>query len=585
MVGAGGFEPTASCSQSRRATKLRYAPSRHPSVPRREAPDGGIISAMPPQSRLSLLRGPLSAAYASALIPGLGQLLRGQRRAALFAFSPLLLIALIVLLNAASTGLVSYAATFAAPGRLAQLTLLLLLMIPWRAAVVLHAARGAEVHGGARRGLVSLLLAVALLISAAPHAGAALITSRAGSTVDDVFSGFESASPGESSGPTPAPTPTPPPIGDRFTILLVGADAMGERTSFNTDSMIIASWDRVGGWVSTISIPRDIVNVPMGNGDVWKPKINSLWPSAQRNKKLFPEGPAVALREALGAMFGITIDATAVIVIPTFRQLINDIGGVDVQISRRIFDPSYRTGEFRGVKLPKGNWHLDGDCALAYARVRKAEGTDDFNRGGRQQELLVGIRNQLAASGNILSNGLALLTALGDGVRTDLDQALLPTLAEGAQAFDTSHVVSAQMRAGDGLLRYRRAGETSPYGSVVFFNAKRALQLGARLFPTPGTRPYGWPVAKGEPALGKESLPAPSPSADASATPEPTPVTTPPPAGPYQTLASCNANVPAPSYIPTPDPTSAPSEEPSAEPSVEPSVEPSSSESAEPPAP
>ena len=567
MVGAGGFEPTASCSQSRRATKLRYAPSRHPSVPRREAPDGGIISAMPPQSRLSLLRGPLSAAYASALIPGLGQLLRGQRRAALFAVSPLLLIALIVLLNAASTGLVSYAATFAAPGRLAQLTLLLLLMIPWRAAVVLHAARGAEVRGGERRGLVSLLLAVALLISAAPHAGAALITSRAGSTVDDVFSGFESASPGESSGPTPAPTPTPPPIGDRFTILLVGADAMGERTSFNTDSMIIASWDRVGGWVSTISIPRDIVNVPMGNGDVWKPKINSLWPSAQRNKKLFPEGPAVALREALGAMFGITIDATAVIVIPTFRQLINDIGGVDVQISRRIFDPSYRTGEFRGVKLPKGNWHLDGDCALAYARVRKAEGTDDFNRGGRQQELLVGIRNQLAASGNILSNGLALLTALGDGVRTDLDQALLPTLAEGAQAFDTSHVVSAQMRAGDGLLRYRRAGETSPYGSVVFFNAKRALQLGARLFPTPGTRPYGWPVAKGEPALGKESLPAPSPSADASATPEPTPVTTPPPAGPYQTLASCNANVPAPTYAPTPDPTSAPSEEPSVEPS------------------
>ena len=561
MVGAGGFEPTASCSQSRRATKLRYAPSRHPSVPRREAPDGGIISAMAPRSRSSLLRGPLGAAYASALIPGLGQLLRGQRRAALFAASPLFLIALIVLLNAASVGLVSYAASFAAPGRLAQLTLLLLLMIPWRAAVVLHAARGAEGRGTTPRNTISLLLAVALLISAAPHVGAALLTSRAGSTVDDVFSGFESPSPGDSS----APTPTPPPIGDRFTVLLVGADAMGQRTSFNTDSMIIASWDRVGGWVSTISIPRDIVNVPMGNGDVWEPKINSLWPSARRNKTLFPDGPAVALRKALGAMFGITIDATAVIVIPTFRQLINDIGGVDVHITRSIFDPSYRTGDFRGVKLPKGNWHLDGDCALAYARVRKAAGTDDFNRGGRQQELLVGIRNQLAASGNILSNGLALLTALGDGVRTDLDQALLPTLAEGAQAFDTSRVVSAQMRAGDGLLRYRRADEPSPYGSVVFFNAKRALQLGARLFPTPGTRPYGWPVAKGEPALGAELLPLPKPSAGASATPtpSPTPTKTPLPAGPYQVLATCNANAPAPSYIPAPDPTSAPSEEPS----------------------
>ncbi|MEI6270827.1 MAG: LCP family protein [Chloroflexota bacterium] len=538
-------------------------------MPRREAPDGGIINAMPPLSRSSdlrisagrSLRGPLGAAFASALLPGLGQLLSGRRRAAILSISPLIALLLIAAINVAGAGLVSYAATFAAPGRLAQLTLLLLLMIPWRAAVVLDAGRGLQ-----RRGAASALLALALLISALPHAGAALLTARAGSTVDDVFSGFTSPTPGDSSGPTP----TPPPIGDRFTVLLVGADAMGQRTSFNTDSMIIASWDRVGGWVSTISIPRDIVNVPLGNGDVWEPKINSLWPTAQHNTALFPEGPAVALRNALGAMFGIKIDATAVIIIPTFRQLINDIGGVDVHVTRDIFDPSYRTGAFRGVSLPRGNWHLDGDCALAYARVRKAAGTDDFNRGSRQQELLVGIRNQLAASGNVLSNGLALLTALGDGVRTDLDQALLPTFAEAAQAFDTSHVVSAQMRAGDGLLRYRRADEPSPYGSVVFFNARRMLQLGARLFPAPGTRPYGWPVAKGEPQLGDELLPLPTASAGVPAT-TPTPVKSPIPAGPYTVLASCNANVPAPSYIPAPDPTSAPSSDPSGAPSSEPS--------------
>ena len=369
-------------------------------------------------------------------------------------------------------------------------------------------------------------------------------------------------------------------------MLLVGADAMGARTSFNTDSMIIASWDRVGGWVSTISIPRDIVNVPLGNGDVWEPKINSLWPVAQRNKELFPDGPAVALRTALGAMFGVQIDATAVIAIPTFRTLINDIGGVDVQVKRTILDASYRTGDFKGVRLPKGYWHLDGDCALAYARVRKAPGTDDFNRGGRQQELLLAIRNQLAASGNILGNGLALLSALGDGVRTDLNQGLLPTLAEGAEGFDTKKIVSAQMRAGDGILRYRRADEPSPYGSVVFFNAKRALQLGARLFPAPGTRPYGWPVAKGEPQLGKESLPTPTPPAasaspSAAASPTPTPTASALPVGPYQRLISCNANLPAPIYTPEPDPTAPPSEDPLASPgeSAPPSESPSASPS------
>jgi hypothetical protein len=212
--------------------------------------------------------------------------------------------------------------------------------------------------------------------------------------------------------------------------------------------------------------------------------------------------------------------------------------------------------------------------------VRKAPGTDDFNRGSRQQELLVAIRNQLAASGNILSNGLALLSALGDGVRTDLNQALLPVLAEGAEGFDTKKIVSAQMRAGDGILRYRRADEPSPYGSVVFFNAKRALQLGARLFPAPGTRPFGWPVAKGEPALGEESLPLPTPepgSASPSAPPSvsPTPTASALPAGPYQRLASCNANLPAPIYTPEPDPTAAPSESASPSDSGSPTVSPS----------
>ena len=521
---------------------------------------------MPPRSAPHL-----RDAFASALIPGLGQLLQGRRRAALLSATPLLAAVSLLLLSAATSGLVALAASFATPGRLPLLTLLLMLMIPWRALVVLDAARGSD-----RRAAISLLVVVAMMISAAPHAGAALITSRAGSTVDDIFSGFESVEPGGSS----APTPTPPPLGDRFTMLLVGADAMGARTSFNTDSMIIASWDRVGGWVSTISIPRDIVNVPLGNGDVWEPKINSLWPAAQRNKELFPDGPAVGLRTALGTMFGIEIDATAVIAIPTFRTLINDIGGVDIHVTRTILDASYRTGDFKGVKIPKGYWHLDGDCALAYARVRKAPGTDDFNRGSRQQELLLAIRNQLAASGNILSNGLALLSALGDGVRTDLNQALLPALAEGAEAFDTKKIVSAQMRAGDGILRYRRADEPSPYGSVVFFNAKRALQLGARLFPTPGTRPYGWPVAKGEPALGEESLPRPTPdsaspgtaSASPSTTPSPspTPSASALPAGPYQRLISCNANLPAPIYTPEPDPTAPPSEDPLASPSESP---------------
>ena len=208
----------------------------------------------------------------------------------------------------------------------------------------------------------------------------------------------------------------------------------------------------------------------------------------------------------------------------------------------------------------------------------------------------------ISESGNLLSNGLALLTALGDGVRTDLDQALLPTLADGAGTLDATHIVSAQMRAGDGILRYRRKGEFSPYGSVVFFDPAAMSMLGARLFPTPGSQPYGWPMKAGDPpftamSAGSSGAPtdtpsgAPStspsmsrspsltvqPTVSASGAPSPTapaPATAAPPTRPYPPLASCNANVPAPVYTPEPDPTEVPppSESPSPPPSSSPGV-------------
>ena len=43
LVGAAGFEPTTSCTPCRRATKLRYAPSRMSIDPRRPADKGLVV--------------------------------------------------------------------------------------------------------------------------------------------------------------------------------------------------------------------------------------------------------------------------------------------------------------------------------------------------------------------------------------------------------------------------------------------------------------------------------------------------------------------------------------------------------------
>jgi LCP family protein required for cell wall assembly len=504
--------------------------------------------------------GPLRAAAASSIVPGLGQWLDGRRRAALLSALPLIVFFVVALGALLLFGVVRTAAAIATPGRLTLLFALLLLSIPWRILVTIDAARGTS-----RTRRSTILLALALLISIAPQAGAAAIVYRAKVAATDVFSGFGTPTPDGSAAESA--TPTPPPLADRFTMLLIGADTVGNRTSFNTDSMIIVSWDRIGGYVSTVSIPRDLVNVPLGNGDVYGPKINSLWSHAVRYPKKFPEGPAVALSTALGTMFNVKIDATAVVVIPTFVKIIDQLGGVDLTIQRTILDVSYRTN-MDGARLPAGNWHMSGECALAYARIRKAPGTDDMTRGPRQIEILLAARDELARSGNFVSNTLALLDVIGDGVRTDLNPALIPQLAEAAGSFDSSKIVRAVIQPGDTILRYRHKGEYSPFGSVVFFDANRMLMLGARLFPSPGTRPWGFPATKSEPKLGTEAIFSPAPLAS-GASPTPTVAPTPSLTHPFPTLATCNAGLPLPRHTATPDPTSAPeSTEPTATPSA-----------------
>jgi LCP family protein required for cell wall assembly len=334
-------------------------------------------------------------------------------------------------------------------------------------------------------------------------------------------------------------------------MLLVGADTMGSRSSFNTDSMIIVSWDRIGGYVSTVSIPRDLVNVPLGNGDTFGPKINSLWSYALSYPKKFPDGPAVALSTALGTAFNVKIDATAVVVIPTFVKIIDQLGGVDLTFQRTILDLSYRT-KMDGAQLPAGNWHVSGECALAYARIRKAPGTDDMTRGPRQIEILRAARDELARSGNCVGNALALLDVIGDGVRTDLNPALIPVLAEAAGSFDTTKIVRGVSQPGDTILRYRRKGEFSPFGSVVFFDATRMSLLAARLFPAPGTRPWGFPATANEPKLGAEATFTPAPLAS-GASPTPTAAPTPALTYPFPRLASCDARLPLP-RLPGPPP-------------------------------
>jgi anionic cell wall polymer biosynthesis LytR-Cps2A-Psr (LCP) family protein len=142
--------------------------------------------------------------------------------------------------------------------------------------------------------------------------------------------------------------------------------------------------------------------------------------------------------------------------------------------------------------VTRGLHHFDGANALAYARIRKAEGESDFTRAERQQEVLVAIRNS-AVKGNLVFKLTDLLDAVGDTVRTDLPPERLPGLAALAEEIGGANTTRVVIQAP--LVR----GTSNAYGSVQIPDLAAIRAVAAALFPTPGIAPTPWPTPRATP--------------------------------------------------------------------------------------
>ena len=68
--------------------------------------------------------------------------------------------------------------------------------------------------------------------------------------------------------------------------------------------------------------------------------------------------------------------------------LVDAVGGVNMTVTDGFCDYRYKEYGIKGFNITPGRYHIDGEHALAYARVRKAAGESDFTAPARQQEVI-----------------------------------------------------------------------------------------------------------------------------------------------------------------------------------------------------
>ena len=300
-------------------------------------------------------------------------------------------------------------------------------------------------------------------------------------------------------------------------VLLLGGDYGPGRTGVRTDTAVLVRADIPTGNVVMFSLPRNLMNAQFpttsplhdlypegfqGYGDPGSWMLNAIYGMVPQ---LHPgvlgtsanEG-ADAVKQAVEGSLGIPVDYYALVNLGGFRQLVEAMGGVTVDINEYV---AVQGDQSAGI--PPEEWlhpgpaqHLDGYHALWFARGRY--GSSDYSRMLRQR-CLIGDLIEEADPVTLLRRYQALAKAGKAIVQTDIPARLLPAFVE------------LGLRTKDADVR-----------SVAFISSEEFFS---------GDPDFDWMREKVRKAIAAQDEPAPtepppaptSPSPTSPASPSPTP--------------------------------------------------------------
>lgn len=234
----------------------------------------------------------------------------------------------------------------------------------------------------------------------------------------------------------------------RINILLLGLAGENYPGENLTDSIIIVSVNPKTYQTAMLSIPRDFyVQIPDTNSYT---KINALYARGYDKHKKTAEG-IDDLKSALMEITGLPIHYYIALDFEGFKKIINELGGVKIQVPKDLHDEKYPGPNFsyQTFDIQKGLQTLDGETALKYARTRHDE-DGDFGRAYRQQLILESARSKAFSVGTLLNIPAVnnILNTLGKHLRTDIPLDELESFLELFKKIDTHLTINKILDAG-----------------------------------------------------------------------------------------------------------------------------------------
>jgi LCP family protein required for cell wall assembly len=223
-------------------------------------------------------------------------------------------------------------------------------------------------------------------------------------------------------------TPLPPDIdvdetvGDPLTVLVVGSDTRevltaeerrrlrtGDFWGERTEVIALVRLEHGADTLRVLHVPRDTA---VERCDGTRGRINAAYVIGEQDGT----GGLTCLVETLTAWSGLTIDHLAKVDFRGFIDIVDAIGGVEMEL-----DAPLRDGK-SGLDLPAGTVRLDGEAALSFVRARYLD--DDFGRIARQQRFLREVQAEVRELGAFRDLGRLLRLAEATARSVEVDDSL-----------------------------------------------------------------------------------------------------------------------------------------------------------------
>ena len=244
-----------------------------------------------------------------------------------------------------------------------------------------------------------------------------------------------------------APTP-----GQPFFALIVGTGARSDDPAESTDDPGLADAVHVIG-VNPALNAATILDIPRDTEGPTGQKINSYILS----------NPDTGLRDMANAVSSITGAPISYVIrvnFPNFVQMVDEMGGIDINI------PAPMNDSFSGAVFDPGPTHLDGGHALAFSRDRHSFTNGDLTRTSNQGLLILSALATLEARHPSAGDTVRLVASLG--THTKLDGVSIPELFQLGQyalSIDPTNIKNVVLpvgEAGNGTTNLVKTADAGP---------------------------------------------------------------------------------------------------------------------------